>query len=164
MKNSGIIFSGNITAPCQTFITAFLSTVLLGIASATWAEPAGTVKTSKGIVSIERNGQKMPAGVGVGVEAHDRIVTGADGAVGVTLRDNTMLSAGPNSTLELNKFAFDSTTHAGVLDASVKKGTLSVISGKIAKANPHAMSFSTPTVTLGVRGTEFVIEAGQSGE
>ena len=102
--------------------------------------------------------------MGTSVEAKDRIVTGADGAVGITLRDNTMLSAGANSVLDLNKFSFDSTTHAGAVDATIKKGTLSVISGKIAKANPDAVRFSSPSVTLGVRGTEFVLEAGDGGE
>lgn len=131
---------------------------------ASWAESAGMVKTSKGTANIERNGQKLPATVGTSIEARDRIVTGADGTVGITLRDNTMLSAGPNSVLDLNKYSFDSTTHAGTLDASVKKGSLSVISGKLAKANPGGVSFSTPTTTLGVRGTEFVIETGQAGE
>jgi hypothetical protein len=122
------------------------------------------IKTSKGTASIERNGQKLPATVGTHVEAKDRILTGTDGTIGITLRDNTMLSAGPNSVLDLNKYAFDTTTHAGALDASVKKGTISVISGKLAKANPDSVSFATPTMTLGVRGTEFVIEAGQAGE
>jgi hypothetical protein len=76
------------------------------------------------------------------------------------LHDNTLLSAGPNSTVDLNKFAFDSTTHAGTIDATVKRGTLSVISGKIAKATPEAVRFSAPGMTLGVRGTSFVIDAG----
>ena len=81
--------------------------------------------------------------------------------MGIMLRDNTMLSAGPNSSLQMNKFAFDTTTNAGVIDASVKRGTVAVISGKIAKSTPENVSFSTPTMTLGVRGTEFIIEAGQ---
>ena len=67
------------------------------------------------------------------------------------MRDTTQLSAGANTILELNKFAFDTTTHAGVLDASVKRGSLAVISGKLAKANPDSVRFSTPTTTLGVR-------------
>lgn len=143
---------------------AFTGLALLAMAFPCQAEPAGMIKTSKGSATIERAGQKLPATVGTGIEARDRVVTGADGAVGITLRDNTLLSAGPNSVLDLNKFAFDTTTHAGALDASVKKGTLSVISGKLAKANPQAVVFSTPTATLGVRGTEFIIEAGQKGE
>lgn len=141
---------------------ALLAGIVLGVSAPTClAEPAGMIKTSKGTATIERAGQQLPATVGANIEARDRIITGADGAVGITLRDNTMLSAGPNSVLDLNKFAFNTTTHAGALDASVKKGTLSVISGKLAKANPQAVVFSTPTTTLGVRGTEFVIEVNE---
>ena len=106
----------------------------------------------------------MPADVGSAVNVNDRIITGADGAVGITLRDNTLLSAGPNSTLDLNKFAFNTTTHAGELNASVKRGTLAVVSGKIAKTSPENVSFNTPTISLGVRGTEFVIDAGKGVE
>jgi hypothetical protein len=98
------------------------------------------------------------------VYGSDRIVTGPQSSVGITLRDSTQLSAGSNTTLELNKFAFDTTTHDGVLDATVKRGSLAVISGKLAKANPDAVRFSTPTTTLGVRGTEFIIEVGEKGE
>lgn len=142
-------------------LVVWLSTGCIQFALA--AESAGVFKTVKGSATIERGGQKIAAGVGGAVEVSDRIVTGADGSVGITLRDNTVLSAGPNSVLDLNKFAFDSTTHAGAVDASVKRGTLSVISGKIAKANPDAVRFSSPSVTLGVRGTEFVLDAGQGG-
>lgn len=123
------------------------------------AGEAGTVKTAKGSVTVERGGQKLAAAAGFRVEAADLIVTGADSAVGITLRDNTLLSAGPNSVLNLDKFSFDATTHAGTLDASLKRGTLAVISGKLAKADPESVRFRTPTATLGVRGTEFVIEA-----
>jgi hypothetical protein len=126
-----------------------------------FAEPAGTVKTSKGTATIDRKGQKIPVAAGTSVEVGDRVLTGVDGAVGIVLRDNTALSAGPNSTLDLNKFSFDSTTHAGELDATVKRGTLAVISGKVAKANPNGVRFATQSMTLGVRGTEFVIEAGE---
>lgn len=124
------------------------------------AEPAGMVKTSKGSVTIERDGKKIGAPVGAAVMASDRIVTGADGSAGITLRDETLLALGPNTTLALDKFAFDATTHEGALDASVKRGTLAVISGKLSKQSPKAVKFSTPSTVLGVRGTEFVIEVG----
>jgi len=125
------------------------------------ADEAGIVKTSKGQVTVERAGQKLPAPVGTRIFSSDTVLTGADGAVGITLRDNTILSAGPNSQVDLTKFAFNSTTHAGAIDATVKRGTLSVTSGKIAKASPNNVSFSAPGMTLGVRGTTFVIDAGQ---
>ncbi len=136
----------------------------IAAANFVWAaDGAGSIKNLVGNVTIERSGQKLEAQAGGQLLVGDRVVTGANSSVGITLRDNTMLSAGANSMLVLNKFAFNSTTHAGVLDASVKRGTLAVISGKIAKANPGSVRFSTPTTTLGVRGTEFIIEVREDG-
>ena len=66
-------------------------------------------------------------------------------------------SRGPNSVLAIDRYAFDTTTHAGRFDASLKKGTLAVISGKMVKQSPDAMRVHTPTSIMGVRGTEFVV-------
>lgn len=124
------------------------------------SDEAGLVKSVKGQVSIERAGASMPAKPGSKVYASDRMVTAADGSAGIALKDNTLLTVGPNSNMSLDRFAFDSTTHQGALEASIRKGTLSVVSGKIAKASPEAVQFRTPNSILGVRGTEFIIEAG----
>lgn len=146
----------------MTNATYIALTIALGFAASTaWAaEEAGTVKISKGRVHVERASERIDAPVGTRIFSSDRVITGADGAVGITLRDNTLLSAGPNSIVDLNRFSFDSTTHAGAIDATVKRGTLSVISGKISKATPESVRFSAPGMTLGVRGTSFVIDAG----
>lgn len=122
------------------------------------AEQAGMVKNSRGQVSIERAGQKIDAPAGTLVFVDDRLRTGNDSAVGVALNDQTLLSAGPNSLLSIDKFAFDSTTHDGRMSVGVRKGTLSVATGKIAKKTPESVDFRTPTTVLGVRGTEFVVE------
>jgi hypothetical protein len=95
--------------------------------------------------------------VGTPVRESDTLVTGADGTVGITFSDNSLLSAGPNSVLAIDRYAFDTTTHAGRFDASLKKGTLAVISGKMVKQSPEAMRVRTPTSIMGVRGTEFVV-------
>ena len=145
----------------QLTTTGVLMALTLATAAAHAQEDAGMVKVSKGDVLIERAGQRVPAPVGSKVSVLDRVLTGPTGSVGISLRDHTMLSAGPNSVLELNKFSFDSTTYAGAIDASIRRGTLSVISGKIAKASPDAVVFSAPGMTLGVRGTEFLVDAGQ---
>lgn len=133
-------------------------TVLLAV-TAMAGDEAGTIKTMRGDVTVWRQAQKLPASVGLKLQAADKVTTGADSAVGITLRDNTMLSAGPRSSLTLEQFAFNPTTNEGTIDTSLKRGTLSVISGKVAKASPGSVRFRTPTVTLGVRGTEFVMEA-----
>ncbi|MBV8469294.1 MAG: FecR domain-containing protein [Pelomonas sp.] len=124
------------------------------------AESAGMVKTLKGQANIARAGQILPAQIGDPVMEGDQISTGADSSIGITLRDDTMLAAGAHSALLIKRFAFNPTTHDGQLDSSVKRGTLAVISGKIAKTHPDAVQFSTNSITLGVRGTEFIIDAG----
>jgi hypothetical protein len=127
-----------------------------------FADSVGQVKVSTGSVFIERGGKRLSGQVGTNVEASDIIVTGADSAAGITFTDNSRLSVGPNSTLAINRFIFDQTTHDGGFDSSLKRGTLSVISGKLAKRSPDAMTVRTPSTILGVRGTEFVVRAGDS--
>jgi hypothetical protein len=95
------------------------------------------------------------------VRQSDSLITGVDGTAGVTFTDNSLLSVGPNSTLAIDRYAFDSTTHAGQFDASLKKGSLAVVSGKIVKQSPGAMRVHTPTSIMGVRGTEFAVKVSE---
>jgi hypothetical protein len=125
------------------------------------AADIGQIKTRKGQVSVERNGQAMPGEVGMRLEAADTLKTGADGSVGITMRDNSMLSAGPNSILSLERFEFDATTSQGRFDTQLQRGTLAVVSGRIAKQSPQAMTVRTPSAQLGVRGTDFVVSTGE---
>lgn len=124
------------------------------------AQEAGHVKVTRGLVEIERAGQKAPAAIGAAVQAGDVVTTGADGSVGITFLDNSLLSAGPNSVLAIDRFAFDSTTHQGSFESSLRKGTLAVVSGKLAKQSPEAMKVKTSAAVLGVRGTEFLVRTG----
>jgi hypothetical protein len=128
------------------------------VAMPAWASDAGQVKTARGSVHVERDGQRIPASVGMPIRQADTLVTGADGAVGVTFADNSLLSTGPNSVLVVDRYSFDSTTHAGRFDASLKKGTLAVVSGKMVKQSPDAMKVRTPAAIMGVRGTEFIVQ------
>lgn len=123
--------------------------------------PAGVVKVSRGAAFIERGGQRHAAAIGSLVLVGDVIVTGADGAVGITLRDNTLLSVGADSTFSLKDYTFDAATHEGRIDATITRGTLSYVSGKIGKKSPEAVRIQTPISVIGVRGTEFLISVGE---
>ncbi len=135
-----------------------IAAVLLGFASAGLAADAGEVKSVSGTVHLERAGKKLPVKVGTAVQQSDMVVTGADGAAGIVFTDNSRLSVGPNTVLGIDKYAFDSTTHAGQFDANLKKGTLAVVSGKMVKQSPESMRVRTPSSIMGVRGTEFVVK------
>ena len=139
--------------------SAVLAVVVLAMAAQAHAADIGRIKVARGQVVIERAGATLSGSVGTRVQASDTVRTGDDGAVGITMDDDSLLSAGPNSVLVLERYAFDSTTNQGRLDAALNKGTLAVISGRIAKQSPDAMTVRTPAVILGVRGTSFVVSA-----
>ena len=143
--------------PPRSHCRTLIAVLLCGLAATVGAADIGQIKVAKGQVSIERNGKSLPGEVGARLQPSDVLKTGADGSVGITMSDNTLLSAGPNSILSLDGYAFDSTTNQGQLDVSLQKGSLAVISGRIAKQSPDAMKVRTPASTLGVRGTEFVV-------
>lgn len=135
--------------------------VALGLSSGIAAAdaPIGQIKTLSGTVTVTRDGQAIKAAIGDHVMQADEIATGSDGAVGITFADNSMMSLGPSSKLDLDQFQFDTTTHDGIFNSSLKAGTLAVKSGQIVQQTPFAMHVQTPAALLGVRGTEFVVRA-----
>ncbi len=146
----------NLTLRCARLL---LAAVLFSTAASASAAEIGQIKVARGQVTIERQGVSSPATVGMRLQTADFVRTGADGSVGITMDDDSLLSAGPNSELSLDRYAFDATTNQGRFDSSLNKGTMAVISGRIAKQAPDAMTVRTPNAILGVRGTEFVVSA-----
>jgi hypothetical protein len=118
----------------------------------------GQIKNVTGQVTLERGNLRREAAAGNLVEEADIISTGAKGSVGITLVDNSRLSAGPNSRIDLKRFQFNPTTQQGESVTEIRRGTLAIVSGQIAKGSPDAMKVQTPTTILGVRGTAFVVK------
>jgi hypothetical protein len=132
--------------------------VLAGFAQAAAAADVGQIKTAKGGVMIVRGGQEMAAAAGTALQQADRVVTKADGSAGITFADNSLLSLGPDSMLDISKFSFEAKDQPDALEATLHRGTLSAVSGKIVARTPEAMRIKTPTTVLGVRGTEFFVK------
>jgi hypothetical protein len=143
------------TSLARTLACALPLALLLTVARA--ADDVGQIKVAKGQVSVDRSGRALPAQVGMGLAAADVVKTGADGSAGITMRDDSRLSIGPNSVLVLERFEFDSTTHQGRFDSRLDRGTLAVVSGRLARQSPETMTVRTPSAVLGVRGTEFAV-------
>lgn len=136
----------------------FLLFVGLCLSGTAAAQEIGQIKKLSGAVNVERDGKGIPAAAGMKLQLADTVKTGRDGAVGITFTDNTLLSAGPETVLVLSRYAFDSTTHQGEFDTTLRRGTLSMISGKLAKQSPKAVQVTTPATIIGVRGTEFFVK------
>ena len=123
---------------------------------------AGVVKRTLGTVVVERAGQQQPAQPGMALLVGDTVRTGPGSAAGITLADDTLLTAGADSELVISSFAFDPTTQEGNLLASLWRGTLHLVTGLIGKKTPEQVKVQTRTVVLGARGTEFIVEATQT--
>jgi len=130
---------------------------IIATATMTFAD-IGQIKNVSGEVFLLRQTVQLPAKAGDIVQQSDVLITGANGAVGLTFIDNSRLSAGPNSRIELKQFRFNPTTQDGEFVTDVQRGTLAVVSGQIAKRSPDAMKVKTPTTILGVRGTTFAVK------
>jgi hypothetical protein len=134
-----------------------VAAILLGFTTSTLAADVGEINTVRGAAHLERGKESLPLRVGMPVQETDKVVTGDDGTVGITFSDNSLLSVGPNSAFAIDRYVFDSTTHAGQFDSTLSKGSLAVISGKMVKQSPEAMHVRTPSAIMGVRGTEFIV-------
>ena len=124
--------------------------------------PIGQIKVASGDTVIARGTKSVPAKVGGYVFAQDVIRTGANASLGITFVDNTVMSAGPNSEVVLEEYSFDSDNFRGSMQTNVHRGTLSFVSGDIARGSPGAMKVKTPTAILGVRGTRFLVKVGDA--
>ena len=141
----------------HAIIAALIAWLVILLGHSAWAE-IGQIKNVAGQVFLSRNNVQRPAKTGDLIEQEDVLTTGPNGSVGITLIDNTRLSAGPNSRVELKQFRFNPTTHEGEFLTDVQQGTLAIVSGQIAKRSPDAMKIKTPTTILGVRGTTFAVK------
>ena len=119
------------------------------------------MKVSHGSVTIQRGDERIAAAVGTPVQASDVIVTGADGAAGITFSDNSLVSVGPASVFAIDKYAFDTTTYAGEFQGTLSKGRLAAVSSKMVQQTPESMKIRTPSAIMGVRGTEFVVQVDE---
>lgn len=147
------------TSRCLRNVSLSLATVL-AVGSASAADPslAGMVKRVSGSVSLERGDSRLPVSAGTLLRAGDRIITGATGGVGIVLADDTLVTAGPGSRVELAEVKFDSTTHDGNIVIRLLRGALHFVTGLVGRQKPENVKIETPTAVMGVRGTEFIVQ------
>lgn len=129
---------------------------LLGSATA-WGESVGYVKNAGGDASIVSAGKTIVAHAGTPVAQGDTIKTGASGSLGVTLKDNTVLSFGPSTSFTLEDYLFAPAKSDLKLGGRITSGSMHYVSGVIARLKPDAVAFKTPNGIIGVRGTRFAV-------
>ena len=135
------------------------SALLCAATSARAAEPvpAGQIKVASGAAFIIRGDHVLPATLGQTVFESDRVRTGSDGRLGITLKDDTRFSLGPNSEVHLDRFAYAPAEGHLALALNVVRGMAAYVSGRIAKLSPDAVKLETPGAIVGVRGTTLAL-------
>ncbi|THB77640.1 MAG: hypothetical protein D6B25_06310 [Desulfobulbaceae bacterium] len=118
----------------------------------------GIIKSVEGEVYLISSSTEIQAVSNMKLISGDNIITGNDGSVGLIFKDDTVVSLGPNSQIEVQDFVFNPAEEKLSFAARLVRGTFSFITGQIAKLAPKKVKLTTPDATLGVRGTKFVVE------
>ncbi len=142
-----LLFFGSFSAKANEELT--IEKQLVGIVGAI----SGTVKTETREL---KTGDK--------IYLNETILAGAGSGTQILLLDQSTFTIGEDSEVVMDTFIFDPATNDGKIVASVKQGSLKVISGLISKKNPDSLTVEVPEGTLGSRGTEFqtIVSSGRT--
>jgi hypothetical protein len=128
-----------------------------GISPAGAFPAVATIQKASGTVTVVRQGHSLAASAGFEVQEDDTLRTGPDGSIGVIFKDDTVLSLGPESVLVVDEFVFAPKQGKFSIVLRMLKGTAGYLSGLISKLSPESAHFETPTASIGIRGTQFVV-------
>lgn len=117
----------------------------------------GSIKTVQGDCLIVRQDVPLAAKAGHRLHEKDILKTGGDGSsIGIILRDDTIMSLGPNSEIILHEFNFSPVEGDLSIITKLVRGTLAYLSGQIGKLSRDAVRMETPVATIGIRGTRYL--------
>ncbi len=152
--------SPNSTSPAQS--TSPQSTM------ASAPNQAGTIVLVEGDARIAIAGAApRSAKVGDVVSEGDRLITGKDGEVHITMQDTGFIALRPNTRFwVVNYKAEGAPDDKGIF--RLLAGGFRSVTGWIGKFNPRGYRVQTPTATIGIRGTDheprYIPEGSSEGE
>jgi hypothetical protein len=121
--------------------------------------PAGRIKIASGATFVVRGGQELPARAGDALFESDTLRTGDDGRLGIMLADDTRVSLGPGSEMQVSRFVYAPASSQFGVVLRLVRGVAAYVSGRIAKLAPDSIRLETPAAIVGVRGTALVLRA-----
>ncbi len=126
------------------------------VADAAPEEPIGSVATVTGKATVTRDDKTIPLKVKDDIYLNDVVQTAASSSLGLTFSDGTTFNLKANAQITIDTFVYEDggKQNAGVFD--VAKGTVAFVAAAVAKTGD--MKITTPTATLGIRGTSGLVE------
>ena len=123
----------------------------------------GEIGQIQGSGVLERQGDiVIEGGAGVGVQSMDEAVT-ANGTMRIDFIDETRVELTEQSRLVIDEFVYDPANDVGSLSIKASLGTVRYASGQIAKKYKQNVKIRTPSATIGVRGTDFIMVVDEMG-
>ena len=138
-----------------------LAVVVCLIATTAWGS-VGEITASTGPGTIKRENNKITGDVGTGLEMQDAITT-RDGAWQLEFVDETRVDVTEHSRMVIDEFIYDPNTKTGTLSMKATLGAVRYASGQIAKNNRQRVNIRTPSATINVRGTDFMMIVDEIG-
>ena len=124
----------------------------------------GSISEFKGGGTVKRGAKATPAAKGSNIEKNDTVSTNSQGRFKITFVDATTVNITQNSRLVIDDFVYDGNNKSkGKLGLKLALGTAKYTSGAIAKGNARGVGIRTPTATIAVRGTDFVMSVDEAG-
>lgn len=142
-------------------IAAAVAVLACGPVRAAQAEDGhvGLFKNVAGQVHVLRAGTTLPATAGMTLFVADRLVSERGASAGIVFKDGTLLTLGSAAQLDVRDYVFDPKESHYAFSLYLAKGQAIYSSGRIGKLSPESVKVDTPTATVGVRGTRFIIDA-----
>ena len=141
-------------------IAAFVTLLLFGfpIIGQPNSDNIGIIKSVSGNALIVRQAETLQADINTRIQKGDILKTAADGKMGIIFEDDTVISMGPDSQLAIEDFLFQPDEKKMSFIARIFYGTISFLSGQIAKLAPDLVNIETPDATIGMRGTHVLVK------
>ncbi len=119
-------------------------------------DEVGNVASVQGTATVTRNGAATALKVQDPIFKGDLLRTGPDGAIGITFDDETTFNLSANAAITVNEFVYSEGGSGNTALFNVARGTVAFAAHLVAKTGD--MKITTPSSTLGIRGTSGVIE------
>lgn len=124
-------------------------------------EPIGNVVTLSGIVTVIRNKNSLPLHLRDDIYLNDTVQTSSSSSLGITFNDATTFNLSANAKITIDNYIYEDggKNNSGIFD--IGKGTVAFVAAAVAKTGD--MKITTPTSTLGIRGTTGLVEVLEGG-
>jgi FecR protein len=123
----------------------------------------GSVTFVIGRATVERAGESVSLVAGSDLKVGDLLLTPVNGHVHIKFVDGALVSLRPSSSLKIVEYRYDPQNPAGSqVRFELEQGVVRAISGKAAESAKDKFRLNTPLAAIGVKGTDFVVEASGS--